>query len=133
LVPFERYGQNRRMPWKLLGSCSLSASSAGASPSAQLICHTDQRGLEGLFFGYSHRFEAYLPKAKRTLGYFALPVLVDGEIVAAIDLKTDRQDKKLLIQNWSWAGDKNQQEQHKTLRPRIEDELHRFERFQLDT
>jgi uncharacterized protein YcaQ len=92
-----------------------------------------QRKRTELFFGYSHRFEAYLPKAKRTLGYFALPVLVDGEIVAAIDLKTDRQDKKLLIQNWSWAGDKNQQEQHKTLRPRIEDELHRFERFQLDT
>jgi uncharacterized protein len=92
-----------------------------------------QRKRTELFFGYSHRFEAYLPKAKRTLGYFALPVLVDGEIVAAIDLKTDRQEKKLLIQNWSWAGDKNQQEQHKTLRPRIEDELHRFERFQLDT
>ena len=43
-----------------------------------------------LFFGYEHRFEAYVPKEKRVFGYFALPVLVGDEIVAALDLKTDR-------------------------------------------
>jgi len=49
-------------------------------------------------FDYEHRFEAYLPKEKRRLGYFALPVLVGDEIVAAIDLKTDRERRKLLMQ-----------------------------------
>ena len=44
-----------------------------------------------LFFGYDHRFEAYVPKEKRLFGYFALPVLVGDDIVAAIDLKTDRK------------------------------------------
>src|SRR5262249_6190948 len=49
-----------------------------------------QRKRLNLFFGYEHRFEAYVPAAKRVLGYFALPVLVGDEVVAAIDLKADR-------------------------------------------
>jgi uncharacterized protein YcaQ len=57
-----------------------------------------QRKRLQLFFGYEHRFEAYVPKAKRVYGYFALPVLVGDEIVAAIDLKTDREQGKLLMQ-----------------------------------
>ena len=53
-----------------------------------------QRKRTELFFDYGHRFEAYVPKEKRLFGYFALPVLVGDDIVAAIDLKTDRQDKE---------------------------------------
>ena len=40
-------------------------------------------------------------------GYFALPVLVGDEIVAAIDLKTDREQGKLLVQQWTWIGGSN--------------------------
>ena len=54
------------------------------------------------FFGYEHRFEAYVPKPKRALGYFALPMLVGDRIVAAIDLKADRAARRLLIQQWTW-------------------------------
>jgi uncharacterized protein YcaQ len=86
-----------------------------------------QRKRLQLFFGYEHRFEAYVPKPKRVYGYFALPVLVGDEIVAAIDLKTDREQEKLLVQQWTWMGDKSRRA-HKRL---IEDALHRFERFQL--
>jgi uncharacterized protein YcaQ len=50
-----------------------------------------QRKRLKLFFDYDHRFEAYLPRDKRVFGYFALPVLVGDQIVAAIDLKTDRE------------------------------------------
>ena len=64
-----------------------------------------------------------MPKEKRVFGYFALPVLVGDEIVAAIDLKTDREKKKLLIQNWTWVGP-GSEAAHKRL---IEEELHRFE------
>src|SRR4029077_7980392 len=63
-----------------------------------------QRKRLQLFFGYEHRFEAYLPPAKRILGYFAQPVLIGDEIVAALDLKTDRSCGKLLIQKWTWIG-----------------------------
>jgi uncharacterized protein YcaQ len=84
-----------------------------------------------LVFGYGHRFEAYVPKAKRLFGYFALPVLVDDDIVAAIDLKTDRKAGELLVQKWSWVGRAGGRGARKDLKRRIEEELHRFERFQL--
>jgi uncharacterized protein YcaQ len=90
-----------------------------------------QRKRTELIFDYDHRFEAYVPKEKRRFGYFALPVLVGEEIVAAIDLKTDRRNKKLLMQKWSWVGKGAAREPRKHLKRRIEDELHRFQRFQL--
>jgi uncharacterized protein YcaQ len=64
-----------------------------------------QRRRTHLFFGYEHRFEAYVPKEKRRFGYFALPVLVGDDIVAALDLKTDRKNQKLLLQKWTWVGE----------------------------
>jgi uncharacterized protein len=86
-----------------------------------------QRKRVQLFFGYEHRFEAYVPRGKRIFGYFALPVLVGDEIVAAIDLKTDRERQKLLVQQWTWVGDGPR----RSRRRQIEEVLHRFERFQL--
>jgi uncharacterized protein YcaQ len=92
-----------------------------------------QRRRTQLFFDYEHRFEAYVPKEKRQFGYFALPVLVGEEIVAALDLKTDRQNRKLLMQKWTWVGRGKaaKGEARKDLKRRIEEELERFERFQL--
>ncbi|MGY4434633.1 uncharacterized protein YcaQ [Bradyrhizobium sp. F1.13.1] len=90
-----------------------------------------QRKRTNLIFGYNHLFEAYVPKAKRKLGYFALPVLVGEEIVAALDLKTDRQAKKLLMQKWTWVGEGKKAAGRKELKQKIEEELDRFEKFQL--
>jgi uncharacterized protein YcaQ len=90
-----------------------------------------QRKRTELFFGYGHRFEAYVPKEKRVLGYFALPVLVGDDIVAAIDLKTDRQNRKLLMQKWSWVGKGAARGGPRLYKRRIEVALDRFERFQL--
>jgi uncharacterized protein len=90
-----------------------------------------QRKRTELFFGYGHRFEAYVPKEKRLFGYFALPVLVGDDIVAAIDLKADRQNRKLLMQKWNWVGSTAKRGGRKELKRRIEEQLHRFERFQL--
>jgi hypothetical protein len=88
-----------------------------------------QRRRLSAIFGYAHRFEAYLPKEKRVFGYFAQPVLVGDEIVAVLDLKTDRERGKLLIRKWTWLARGGREE----LRQRIERELGRFERFQLAT
>jgi uncharacterized protein YcaQ len=92
-----------------------------------------QRKRTELVFGYGHKFEAYVPKDKRVFGYFALPVLIGDEIVAALDLKTDRQNKKLLMQKWTWVGPGKaaKGEARKELKRRIEEELGRFEKFQL--
>ena len=86
-----------------------------------------QRKRLHLFFDYEHRFEAYLPKEKRVLGYFALPVLVGDAIVAAVDLKADREKQKLQMQKWTWISHGPRRSHQR----RIEEELHRFERFQL--
>jgi uncharacterized protein YcaQ len=90
-----------------------------------------QRKRTNLFFDYDHRFEAYVPKEKRLFGYFALPVLAGCDIVAALDLKTDRRNRKLLMQKWSWVDGGKPRGARKELKRRIEEELHRFERFQL--
>ena len=86
-----------------------------------------QRRRTELFFGYDHVFEAYVPKSKRRFGYFTLPVLVGDEIVAVLDLKTDRAAGRLLVQAWHWVGRGNEA----TDKAAIEAELGRFERFQL--
>ena len=78
-------------------------------------------------FGFEHSLEAYVPKPKRVFGYFACPVLVGDEIVAALDLKADRERSKLLIQQWTWVGNGSSR-MHKK---RIEAALGAFERFQL--
>jgi uncharacterized protein YcaQ len=87
-----------------------------------------QRKRLRLFFKYDHKFEAYLPKNRRTLGYFALPVLIGNEIVAAIDLKADRLKEKLLMQRWTWI-DGAASHSRKVM---IEEELHRFANFQFE-
>jgi uncharacterized protein YcaQ len=87
----------------------------------------NQRKRAQLLFDYEHRFEAYVPKAKRVFGYFALPVLMGDEIVAAVDLKTDREQQKLLVQQWTWVS----KDSRRARKKRIEETLHRFERFQL--
>lgn len=60
------------------------------------------------------------------MGYFALPVLVGDRIVAAIDLKTDRSARKLLIQKWTDMANVGAEE-----KTALYAALGRFEQFQL--
>lgn len=87
-----------------------------------------QRARLAAFFGHEHRFEAYLPKEKRLFGYFALPVLAGDRVVAVADLKADRAEGRLLIQQWTTL-DPGRKRAH---RAEIDAALGRFERFQLD-
>lgn len=90
---------------------------------------TIQRKRLKLFFDYDHLFEAYIPAEKRKYGYFALPVMIGSEIVAVLDLKTDRQNQKLRMQKWTWLKKFKSTENKKS----IEAELERFEKFQLQS
>ena len=86
-----------------------------------------QRKRLKFFFDYEHMFEAYVPKAKRRFGYCALPVLVGDEIVAAIDIKADRENKKVLAQKWTWPAPRS----NRAYKKKVDEALHRIERFQL--
>lgn len=52
------------------------------SPFDSLIWHRERTER---IFGMFHRLEAYTPAAKRVHGYFAMPVLHRGELVARVD------------------------------------------------
>jgi uncharacterized protein YcaQ len=86
-----------------------------------------QRKRLRLFFDYEYRFEAYVPKHKRVFGYFICPVLIGDQVVAALDLKTDRSQQKLLLQRWHWIG----RGKSRVHRQQVEAALHKFEQFQL--
>jgi hypothetical protein len=132
LVPVAIEGAGKQEHWALPET--LDGADQAASELAHILSPFDpliiQRKRTHLFFNYEHRFEAYVPKEKRRFGYFALPVLVGDDIVAALDLKTDRKKRKLLLQKWNWIGS-GPKGARKDLKRRIEEELHRFERFQL--
>ena len=129
LVPVTLEGAGKQEHWAR--PATLETTGHTASELAHILSPFDpliiQRKRLRLFFEYDYRFEAYVPKHKRVFGYFVCPVLVGDRIIAALDLKTDRSQQKLLIQTWHWIG-RSASRSHKR---QVEAALHKFEQFQL--
>lgn len=62
-------------------------------------------------FAFDYQIECYLPEAKRKYGYFVLPILWKGELVARLDCKAERKEGSLILkQIWMETKLKQQDE-----------------------
>jgi uncharacterized protein YcaQ len=85
------------------------AASRGAtllSPFDSLLWHRER--VQRLF-GYDYRIEVYVPAGQRTFGYYALPLLVDGQLIGRVDAKLHRAERRLELRHvcfepWFAAG-----------------------------
>lgn len=69
------------------------------SPFDSLIWH---RPRTQRIFGFTHRLEAYVPRAKRVHGYFVMPLLAGGRLVGRVD--PGREGRALVARQVSMAS-----------------------------
>ena len=73
-------------------------------------------------FNFDSKLEIYIPKEDRVFGYYHLPILWGDEIVARIEPKMDRSEKKLLIRGyWKEPGFEETEEYNDKLMKRLDE------------
>jgi uncharacterized protein YcaQ len=89
--------------WSEAAYLAVGAKSPRDIPGASLLSPFDPvvwfRPRAKRLFGFDYRIEIYVPEAKRRWGYYVLPFRKGDAITARVDLKADRQDSILRVQN----------------------------------
>ena len=73
---------------------------------------------------FDYRIEIYVPASKRVHGYYVLPVLADGRLMARLDLKTDRAGGVLRVLGAFAEPGVGRPELAERLRPHLHDLAH---------
>lgn len=76
-----------------------------------------------IFWGWQYRFEAYVPAAKRRLGYYALPLLYGDRVIGWGNLRVEKGQLR------SAFGYVARQPHHRFFKPELDAELERIKAF----
>lgn len=85
-----------------------------------------RRPLMEALFDFDYRMECYLPKAKRTYGYFALPILWGERFIGRVDTKADRKRGTLILKQLTFEVEVTEPDR---LLSQLADELRAFAAF----
>lgn len=62
-------------------------------------------------FGFDYKLESYHKKIQRRFGYFAMPILLNSNLIGTIDLKINRQKNCLIVEQLTLLASKHQTQQ----------------------
>jgi uncharacterized protein YcaQ len=89
-----------------------------------------QRNRMQNLFNFNYKIECYVPKPKRQFGYFSLPILWNGKLIARMDCKAHRQTSILHINHLAFESSFKNTE---AFAPAFSKELESFMRFNAST
>lgn len=79
-----------------------------------------------MLFGFTYRWEVYIPVEKRKYGYYVFPVLYNGQFIAGFEAEPIRKAEEFIIKYWWWEP---KVEPNDEMREMIVNEIARFTEF----